>query len=146
MYSLGETMDVNIRRLNDDVLFEAGNANGNVIHMDGSPALGGRNAGFRPMELLLAGIGGCSAIDVVEILRDADQPLDDLNIKVSAERATNQTPAIFNTIHLHYVLTGKLDKNSVERALDVGITQQCSVGEMLGKSAEITYSYEIVTP
>ena len=135
-------MDVTIRRVNQNILFEAENGNGNTIRMDGAAASGG-GGGFRPMELLLAGIGGCSAFDVVELLREAGQELKDLSITVSGERAPDRTPAVFTSIHLSYTLFGPVDPAEAERALELGIKRQCSVGEMLGRSAEITYSYTI---
>ena len=114
--------------------------------MDGAAAGGGSGKGFRPMELLLAGIGGCSAFDVVELLREAGQDLQDLAITVSGERAADRTPAVFTTVHLAYTLVGTIDPAAAEHALEVGIKQQCSVGEMLGRTAEITYSYRIESP
>ncbi|NQU40173.1 MAG: OsmC family protein [Lentisphaerae bacterium] len=135
-------MDVTIRRLNQNILFEAANSNGHTIRMDGATPNGG-GGGFRPMELLLAGIGGCSAFDVVELLREAGQELVDLSITVSGERAPDRTPAVFTAIHLSYTLFGKIDPAAAEQALERGIKQQCSVGDMLGRTAEITYSYTI---
>jgi putative redox protein len=139
-------MNVNIRRLNDDILFEAANELGVRIHMDGSADIGGRGAGFRPMELLLAGIGGCSAIDVVEGFRKAAEPLKDLDIRVSGARSTTHQPAVFSEIHLHYTLAGALDPDIIETVLEAAILQDCSVGDMLSKTATITYSYDIKTP
>ena len=95
------------------------------------------------MQLLLAGIGGCSAIDVINILKKQRQTLTGLSISVEGERESGKTTNVFTKIHLHYVLSGELDLRKVERALELGVNKYCSVGEMLKKSAGITYSYEV---
>jgi len=139
-------MEVTIKRLDRNILFEATSDSGNTIHMDGSATGGGSGKGFRPMELLLAGIGGCSAFDVVELLREAGQDLQDISITVSGDRAADRTPAVFTSIHLTYTLVGTISANAAEHALERGIKKQCSVGEMLGRTAEVTYSYTIEAP
>ena len=136
-------MEITMKRLNDTVLLEAQSGDGNRIRIDGSEKAGGVGGGFRPMELLLAGIGGCSAIDIINILKKQRQKLSDLGIRISGERESGKTPSVFKDIHLHYTLSGELDEKKVERALELGVRKYCSVGEMLGKTAKITYSYEI---
>ena len=123
---------------------EAENVEGLRLRIDGSESSGGVGGGFRPMQLLLAGIGGCSIIDIIGILRKQKQDLNNVEIVVNGERDQTKTPSVFKDIHLHYRLSGRLDQKKVERAIDLGLKKYCSVGEMLGKSATISYDYEIV--
>ena len=96
------------------------------------------------MQLLLAGIGGCSAIDVISILRKQRQPLDDIKITVNGEREANKVPSLFTDIHLHYDLFGDLDEQKVKRAVALSVDQYCSVGKMLEKASKITYDFTII--
>lgn len=137
-------MKIKIKRLNDAVNMEAVNEDGNTITMDGSPAVGGINGGMRPMQLMLAGIGGCSAIDIVSILKKQKQDLKDISITVDGEREEGVAPALFTKIHVHYVLTGDLDENKVKRAVSLSMDKYCSVTRILEKTAQINYSFEIV--
>ncbi|HCA26809.1 MAG TPA: OsmC family protein [Betaproteobacteria bacterium] len=115
-----------------------------AVLMDGSPEIGGRNLGPRPMEMLLLGAGGCSSVDVILILKKARQDITDCVVDIQAERAPND-PKVFTNIHLHYVVTGKnLNPVHVERAIKLSAEKYCSVSIMLGKTAEITHDVEIV--
>ena len=117
---------------------------GHAVVLDGSPEIGGRNLGIRPMEMLLIGLGGCTTMDVLSILRKQRQPVTDCVIEVEAQRREDH-PKIFNKIHLHFVVTGSnLKENQVKRAIDLSAEKYCSVSAMLGKTAEITHDYEIV--
>ena len=136
-------MEVTMKRVNDAVLLEARSADGSRISIDGSEEAGGVGGGFRPMELLLAGIGGCSAIDIINILKKQRQTLSDFSVRISGERESGKIPSVFTDIHLHYTLSGELDKKKVERALELGVRKYCSVGEMLEKTSKVTYSYEM---
>jgi len=136
-------MQVNLERINDAVLLKAVNESGNEIHIDGNEEIGGVGGGFRPMQLLLAGIGGCSALDAISILKKQNQDLKGVTIEVTGERRKGKTTAVFSDIHLHYVLTGNLDEKKVSRALHLAVDVYCSVGEMLGKTATISYDFEI---
>lgn len=116
---------------------------GHTVVMDGAPDAGGRNIGFRPMELLLVGMGGCSSFDVVAILKKARQPITDCVAEITAERAS-EIPKVFTKIHVHYIVTGKnLAQNQVERAINLSIEKYCSASLMLGKTAELTHDFEI---
>lgn len=116
---------------------------GHTVVMDGAPDAGGRNIGFRPMELLLVGMGGCSSFDVVAILKKARQPITDCVAEITAERAS-EIPKVFTKIHVHYIVTGKnLAHNQVERAINLSIEKYCSASLMLGKTAELTHDFEI---
>ena len=139
-------MQVNLERINDAVLFKAENESGNVLKIDGNEKIGGVGGGFRPMQLLLAGIGGCSALDAVSILKKQKQDLKGVEILVTGDRIKGKTPSVFSEIHLHYILTGDLEEKKVARALQLAVEVYCSVGEMLGKTANITYDYEIRAP
>ena len=136
-------MKVEIARLNDAFNFEATNEQGRTIQMDASPDIGGSNLGFRPMQLLLASLGGCSSIDIVNILKKQKQDLKDIKISVDGEREKDVIPSLFTEIHIHFELTGKLDEDKVRKAIDLSVNKYCSVLKTLEKSAKITHSYSI---
>lgn len=116
---------------------------GHAVVMDGAPEAGGRNLGPRPMEMLLLGMGGCTAFDVVSILQKARQPVSDCEVELEAERATSP-PKVFTRIHVHFVVTGDgLAEAPVRRAVALSAEKYCSASIMLGKSAEITHDFEI---
>ena len=117
---------------------------GHSVLMDGSPEFGGQNRGARPMELLLLGMGGCTAFDVVLILRRARQGITDCVAQIDAERAPTD-PKVFTRIHVHFTVTGrKLDAKRVEQALKLSAEKYCSASIMLAKTAEITHDFEII--
>lgn len=122
-------------------LGEAGS--GHSVVMDGSPESGGRNAGFRPMEMLLVGLAGCTAFDVVLILRRGREHVADCIVEVSAERAA-EDPKVFTKIHLDYRVKGKnLNEAKVKRAVELSKEKYCSASIMLGKTAEMTFAYTV---
>jgi len=122
-------------------LGEAGS--GHAVVMDGPPEHGGRNLGVRPMEMLLLGMGGCTAFDVVHILKKSRQPISDCVAELEAERA-DEDPKIFTSIHVHFIVTGSgLDEKRVARAVSLSADKYCSASIMLGKTATITHDYEI---
>lgn len=126
-----------------DVMFVGESASGHAVVMDGSPEVGGRNLGVRPMELLLLGMGGCSSIDVVLILKKARQPVSDCVAELTAERAETD-PKVFTRIHIHFIITGTgLSEKQVERAVQLSAEKYCSASIMLGKTAQITHDFEI---
>ena len=103
-----------------------------------------RETGVRPMELLLIGLAGCTAMDVVSILQKKRQPVRNLQVKATAERA-EEHPRVYTQIHLEYVVAGRgVDSRAVERAIELSQTKYCSAAAMLGKAAQITTSYRIV--
>src|SRR5690606_18258380 len=122
--------------------FEASNDSGNTLHIDGSDAFGGQNLGFRPMQMALAAVAGCSVMDLVDIIKKYRMELQDIRITADAERV-DAVPAVFKKIQLTYHLKGTIDIRKLERALDLAVNKYCSVGAMISKTAEITYSYEI---
>ena len=121
----------------------AESGSGHAVVMDASPEVGGRDMGARPMEMVLMGAGGCSAIDVVHILRKARQDLVDCVVEVEGERAA-EDPKVFTRIHMHYVVTGGgLNPAQVERAIRLSKEKYCSATIMLAKTAEVTADFEI---
>jgi len=127
----------------ENVAFVGESGSGHALVMDGASEGGGRNLGPRPMETVLLGTGGCTAYDVVHILKKARAPITDCVVEVSAERA-EQEPRVFTRIHFHYVIAGKgLKREQVERAVHLSAEKYCSASIMLGKTAEITHDFEI---
>lgn len=127
-----------------DATFIGESGSGHAIVMDGPTDSGGRNLGVRPMEMLLIGMGGCTAFDVVDILKKSRQDVSDCVVELQAERAA-EVPRIFTKIHVHFIVTGKgLKEAHVKRAVELSAEKYCSASIMLGKMAEITHDYEIV--
>jgi putative redox protein len=130
-------------KLVEGITFVAESGSGHAVVMDASPDVGGRNLGARPMEMVLMGAGGCSAIDVVQILRKARQDFVDCVVELEAERAP-EDPKVFTRIHMHYIVTGRgLNPAHVERAIKLSKEKYCSATIMLAKTAEVTADYEI---
>lgn len=124
--------------------FRASTESGHSIDIDGPPDLGGENQGARPMELLLAGLGSCSAVDVVHILQRGRHDVTDCTVDISADRA-DVDPKVFTSIHLHFRVTGRdLREAAVARAVELSAEKYCSASIMLGKAADITHDYEVV--
>jgi putative redox protein len=119
-------------------------SSGHTLIMDAEDNAGGQNAGFRPMELLLVGFGGCSGMDVISILRKKKQQVSNLEINVNGEKSET-APKIYKNVHIEYVVTGiAVEKVAVERAIALSLDKYCSVGATLAKSGTITHSYRIV--
>jgi putative redox protein len=116
---------------------------GHTFLMDGAPEAGGRNLGVRPMEALLIGAGGCTAFDVVLILKRSRADITDCVVEIDSQRAETD-PKVFTRIHFHFVVTGHgLRPELVERAVNLSAEKYCSASIMLGKTAEITHDFEI---
>lgn len=128
----------------DYMTFVGESESGHSVVMDGAADAGGRNLGIRPMEMLLLGMGGCTAFDVVSILKKSRQPIVDCEVELEAERA-EQIPKVFTRIHAHFIVSGKgLDPNKVKKAVALSADKYCSASRMLEKTAEITHDFEIV--
>lgn len=124
--------------------FVAETGSGHAVVIDGAPEGGGRNLGPRPMELVLAGTGGCTAYDVVLILRKSGQDIRGCDVQLRSERAETD-PKVFTRIHFHFVVRGRsLKPNLVERAIKLSHDKYCSATAMIGKTAEVTIDWEIV--
>jgi len=129
----------------EGVTFLGESASGHAVVMDGPPESGGRNLGIRPMEMLLLGMGGCTAFDVVMILKKSRQPVTDCVVEIDAERATSE-PKVFTRIHVHFVVTGSgLSDKQVARAVELSAEKYCSASIMLSKAVDITHDYEVVS-
>ena len=127
----------------ENVSFVGESESGHAIVMDGAPEGGGRNLGARPMEIVLIGAGGCTAYDVVHILRKARAPVSDCVVEIDAERA-EEDPKVFTRIHFHFVVTGRgLKPQQVERAVHLSAEKYCSASIMLAKTAAITHDFEV---
>ena len=139
------SMRINLKRLDSDFNFQAINEDGNSISIDGAPAIGGHNKGMRPMQLLLAALGGCSAIDIISILRKQKQEIESFDIEVDGEREPVgiEGYSLFKTIEVHFILNGNLDKDKVDRAVKLSMEKYCSVTKTLEPTAKITYKVTI---
>ena len=128
----------------DGMTFVAATGSGHIIAMDGAPEGGGKNLAPRPMETVLAGAGGCTAYDVVSILKRGRQDVRGCSAKLEAERAESD-PKVFTKIHIHFTVTGRgLRPDTVERAIRLSAEKYCSASIMLGKTAEISHDWTIV--
>ncbi len=124
--------------------FEAETGSGHSVPMDGPPDHGGQNLAARPMEMILVGMGGCSAFDVVHMLKKARQPVENCEVELHAERA-DAIPAVFTKIHLRFFVAGAgLDRRRVDRAVALSVEKYCSVIVMLRDSVDITYDCEVL--
>lgn len=130
----------------ENVSFVGESESGHALVMDGAPEGGGRNLGPRPMETVLIGTGGCTAYDVMHILRKSRLAVTDCVVDIEADRAA-EDPKVFTKIHFHFVVTGKgLKAAQVERAIHLSAEKYCSASIMLAKTAAITHDYEIREP
>lgn len=128
----------------DGVSFVGEAGSGHSVVIDGAPDQGGRNIGLRPMELVLTGMAACSAVDVVQILKKARQPIADCVVDAQAERAS-EVPRVFTRIHLAYTVAGRgLDPRQVERAVTLSKDKYCSATQMLAKTAVVTFDITLV--
>ena len=139
-------MECTVRWMGSDagMSFVAESGSGHAIVMDGAPDAGGRNLGPRPMEMVLAGTGGCTAFDVVLILKRGRHAVSGCEVRLTAERA-EADPKVFTHIHFHYRVKGRqLMTEAVARAIELSKEKYCSASIMIGKTAEITHDFEII--
>ena len=128
----------------DHMSFVGESGSGHSVVMDGSPEHGGRNLGVRPMEMLLIGLGGCTAFDVMLMLQKSRQNVVDCEIDIKAARAEG-VPAVFTQIELHFIISGhELNEKQVARAISLSAEKYCSASKMLEKTAVITHTHEII--
>jgi len=127
-----------------EAMFLGESGSGHVVVMDGPPEAGGRNLGVRPMEMVLLGLGGCSNFDVVSILKKGRQPVESCEAFLEAERA-DEDPKVFTKIHMHFTVRGRgIPEAAVQRAIELSHEKYCSASVMLGKTAAITTSFELI--
>jgi len=136
-------MKINIKRIDDDFNMEATNEDGNTLLMDGAPDIGGHGKGMRPMQLLLAAVGGCSAIDVILILKKQKQIIESFEIEVDGEREKIEDYSLFKDICLHFKIKGEVDPDKAEREVKLSVEKYCSVSKTLEPTAKITYKISI---
>lgn len=131
----------------ENMAFVAESGSGHAVVVDGPPGLGGRNLGARPMELLLMGVGACSSVDVVMILKKGRQAVVDCVCEISADRAETE-PKVFTAIKLHFVVTGRdLNPTQVARAVELSAEKYCSASIMLSRGGvAISHTHEIREP
>ena len=128
----------------ENVSFLAQSESGHSIVLDGAPSAGGKNLGARPMELVLMGTGGCTAFDVVTILKKGRADIVDVEVALSADRAETD-PKVFTRIHMHFTVKGRqLKADQVKRAIELSAEKYCSASIMLAHSVTITHDFEIV--
>lgn len=129
----------------EDATFLGESGSGHAVVMDGPPDMGGRNLGVRPMEMMLLGMGGCTAFDVVHILKKSREAVTDCVAELSAERAETE-PKVFTRIHVHFIVKGReLKEGKVKKAVELSAEKYCSASLMLGRAGvEISHDYEII--
>jgi putative redox protein len=122
---------------------EASNEEGNKIVMDGAESIGGHNQGFRPMQLILAAVGGCSAIDIILILKKQKQIIESFEIEVEGQREKIEEYSLFRDIVLHFKIKGKVDFEKADRAIKLSLDKYCSVSKTLEPTAKINYKVTV---
>jgi putative redox protein len=137
-------MKIELQRIDSAFQMEAKDAEGNVVRMDAGVVTGGKGAGVRPMQLLLMGLGGCSAIDVLLILKKQKQDVEDFRISIEGEREPGKEPSLWQDIQLVFHFKGNVEKDKAQRAVDLSMKKYCSVAATLEKSgAKISYSIKV---
>ena len=136
-------MRVSIKRQNEAVHFRGENEEGQSLDLDGIEKIGGAGKGMRPMEILLSSLAGCSALDVVSILKKQKQEIEVFDIEIEGEREKINSVTPFKSIHLNFILKGKIEQAKAKRAVELSIEKYCSVKASLNPNIEITYSVEV---
>ncbi|HTL82977.1 MAG TPA: OsmC family protein [Bacteroidia bacterium] len=133
-------MKVTLNRIDDAFQFEAKDANGKTVVFDASPKIGGKGNGVSPMQTLIMAAGGCSAIDVILILRKQKQEIHDFKIEIDGEREPDKEPSLWQTVHLLFKLEGTIDGEKAKRAVQLSMEKYCSVVKTLeGAGAKISW-------
>lgn len=133
---------IELSRVQHDFGFEAKDAYGHIVHMDTSPDSGGHNFGVRPMQMLLMGLAGCSAIDVISILKKQRQEVRDYKMVVKGEREAGVTPSVWKDIHIEFHIYGDVDLDKAQRAVELSMDKYCSVSATL-KLAGAKLSWDV---
>jgi putative redox protein len=137
-------MKIELKRLDDAFHFEATDETGHSVHMDGGEAIGGHDKGVRPMQMLLMGLGGCSAIDIVMILKKQRQIVDSFEISIDGDREAGKEPSLWSDVRIVFKLKGTIDVEKAERAVSLSMDKYCSVSKTLELAgAKITYSVTV---
>lgn len=136
---------ITLNRIEGDFGFEASDANGHTVRLDTSDETGGFNFGIRPMQSLLMGLGGCSGIDVVSILKKQRLTITGFSMKIQGEREKGKEPSLWETVHIDFELKGNMDIDKAERACALSINKYCSVAETLRRSGtKITWNVSVI--
>jgi len=134
------SVTINLSRVNGDFGFEAADQNGHTVKMDTSPESGGTNFGVRPMQMLLMGLGGCSAIDVISILKKQRQEVTDYKMVINGDREAGVEPSLWKDIDIEFHIYGDVDEDKAKRAVELSLGKYCSVSATLSKAgAGINY-------
>ncbi|WP_143306723.1 OsmC family protein [Chitinophaga vietnamensis] len=137
-------MKISLQRIDDGFNMEAVDENGHKVLMDSSLENGGKNNGVRPMQMLIMGLGGCSAIDVVMILKKQRQEITDFRIEIEADREKGKEPSLWETAHIVFYLSGNVDADKAARAVELSMNKYCSVAETLRKSnTKLTWEVKV---
>lgn len=132
-------MNVQLQQINDAIQFSAQNESG----YDLTVASNDEQEGVSPMEMVAQALGGCSSIDILSILEKQRQSVESFAVEVDAQRATEEVPAVFTDMHVHYRLEGEVDPDKVERAINLSLEKYCSVSHMLEATVDISYSFAV---
>jgi putative redox protein len=136
-------MKIKIDRIDNAYNLKATNEDGQSVLLDASPEIGGNNNGMRPMQLLISALGGCSTIDIVNILTKQRQKLTDIKVEIEANREIGKTSSLFTNIYVRFLLYGKIDETKAKKAVELSMDKYCSVARIIEKTAKINYSIEI---
>lgn len=137
-------MKIYLRRINQAIHFEANNERGHKVYIDGSKRFGGEDSAPSPTEYLLMSQAGCTAIDVVELLKKMHQPLRHIELESEAQQAQDRVPKVFTHIHIHYKLYGAIKPEKADKAISLSIEKYCTVSKMIDHMVNITYGFEII--
>jgi putative redox protein len=133
---------IQLSRINGDVGFEAKDTLGHTVHMDSSPESGGLNFGVRPMQMLLMGLGGCSGIDIISILKKQRQTVEGFDMTIDGEREKGKEPTLWETVHIVFQLKGDIDPDKAYKACELSMDKYCSVAATL-REARCTITWEV---
>ena len=137
---------VEIMRVNNDFGFEGKDATGHTVKMDSSPESGGHDFGIRPMQMLLMGLGGCSGIDIVSILKKQKQSLEGLRILVDGKRETGKEPTLWKEIKITFEMKGPIEPEKAKRACALSIEKYCSVAAtLMGAGCKISWESKVIS-
>ena len=137
-------IEVTLNLVNGEFGFEAKDSFGHSVHTDTSAENGGTNSGVRPMQLLLMGLGSCSGIDIVSILKKQKQQIRDFKMHLKGQREKDKVPALWETVHMVFELTGDIDEEKANRACALSVDKYCSVAETLRRAgATITWEVKV---
>jgi putative redox protein len=137
---------IELNRVKGDFGFEAKDQAGHTVHMDSSPETGGKDFGIRPMQMLLMGLGGCSSIDIVSILKKQRQTVEGFDMVIEGEREIGKEPSLWKNIHIAFHLKGNIDPDKARKACELSMDKYCSVAATL-KEAHCQISWDVmVTP